>query len=654
MGERGATGSMGSAGESPQLPGQLALESKGLVGFVRDASGMPVASGAVILVPSSAVAALAKQPLDLGLSPADVKELELDEPLEDLLDRNAAAYARAGVGEDGSYRFSDLPEGASFVVWQPDASDVAHLPGGSACRVASDRSSLQGRRLDLRVSGRPSSAAVYVGSSACFNCHGRQRSMRTAHRVSLRRPGLRGAFQDVSPWPSFDAGLTAFEQGTTLYYYDCDPNRSGEAKCKVSGTDPRGATPSAVVRFELQLARDLGLARGEIGAYTVQLVNRSGPGTATYPVLLTYGGVAHRQDFLTRVSVGNGQSSVFVLPLQWNVEGTMGNAGFEDWPYRDLRSDQWYDYANNQLRRPDLTQSFDNQCAGCHFTGMKLSGSETSGFRARAVSDPNGDFDYDEDGRPEEINIGCESCHGPGSEHLEDKQRGKHIVSPSLLTPERELLICGACHSRPAGKGGANAEAPLSSQGLMPVPGLRRGEFADQFTTRVDAAAEHLHASGDSNAPHQQYTDFVRTSMARNGSVLMTCSSCHDAHGNAEHSHDLRSASDDNAACTACHSGSDFTAPRGHVQKATGFIHDGTEDTFFTCTSCHMVRSVASGARHKELLDNLPGDATPVQYLHGDVASHRFSVTRRSQASQQPVAATLQCGFCHGQTLVNP
>ena len=88
MGERGATGSMGSAGESPQLPGQLALESKGLVGFVRDASGMPVASGAVILVPSSAVAALAKQPLDLGLSPADVKALELDEPLEDLDQRD--------------------------------------------------------------------------------------------------------------------------------------------------------------------------------------------------------------------------------------------------------------------------------------------------------------------------------------------------------------------------------------------------------------------------------------------------------------------------------------------------------------------------------------------------------------------------------------
>jgi hypothetical protein len=386
----------------------------------------------------------------------------------------------------------------------------------------------------------------------------------------------------------------------------------------------------------------------------MQLVNVAGAGTATYPVLLTYGGAAYRQHYLTRIALDNARSSMFVLPLQWNIKGVASFPDSTDWPYRDLRSDQWYDYATNQLKRPQLTQAFDNQCAGCHFTGMKMTGSESTGFSARAVSDPNGDFDYDGDGRAEEINVGCESCHGPGSEHIEDRTRGLHIVSPSLLTPERELLICGVCHSHPAGKGGAAGEAPLSMQGTMPTPGLRRGEFADQYTTRVDAAPEHLFASGDSRASHQQYTDFLRTSMARNGSVLMTCSSCHDAHGNDDHTHNLRTAASDNASCTACHSGADYMKPRGHVQKATGFIHDGTEDTFFVCTNCHMVRTVASGARHTELLDNLPRDVTPVQYFHGDIASHRFKVTRRAQAALQPVASTLECGFCHGKDLVNP
>lgn len=651
MGERGATGPAGPAGEASDAPEWIELESDGLVGLVRDGSRTLLSTGRVVLVPASAVAALAQQPLDLSLPPSEVKTLAIDEPLEDLLDQHVDDYAQAELRADGSYRFTSLPEGAYFVVWLPAADDSGHLPGGSACRVASDRSSLIGRRLDLRVSAVPSSAATYVGSSSCFSCHGRQRIMRTAHRVGLQAAGMRGVFQDIHRWPEIDAGLSAFERSTTLYYYDCDTNRAGAAKCKVSDVDPRTASPDAAVRFELQLARDPSAARG---GYSMQLINRSGPGTASYPVSLTYGGALRRQTYLARVGVGGGRSSVFVLPLQWNATGSTNNASFEDWPFRDLHSDQWYDFATDQLKRPELTQSFDNQCAGCHFTGMTLEGDADSGYRAHAVADPNGDYDYDEDGRPEEINIGCESCHGPGSEHIEDSVRGRHIVSPSLITPERELLLCGACHSRPAGKGGSSGEAPLSSDGLMPRPGLRRGEFAERFTTRVDISADHVFASGDSRAPHQQYTDFVRTTMARNGSVLMTCSSCHDAHGSDEHEHDLHAAASDNAACTACHSGEQFTAPRGHVQQTTGFIHDGTEDTFLRCTSCHMVRSVAAGARKRELLDNLPRQSTPVQYYHGDIASHRFKVTRRDQAELQPVAATLECGFCHGQDLVNP
>jgi hypothetical protein len=43
-----------------------------------------------------------------------------------------------------------------------------------------------------------------------------------------------------------------------------------------------------------------------------------------------------------------------------------------------------------------------------------------------------------------------------------------------------------------------------------------------------------------------------------------------------------------------------------------------------------------------------------VQYYHGDVASHRFEVTPRAQFAEQPVAATLACGFCHGEKLPNP
>jgi predicted CXXCH cytochrome family protein len=133
----------------------------------------------------------------------------------------------------------------------------------------------------------------------------------------------------------------------------------------------------------------------------------------------------------------------------------------------------------------------------------------------------------------------------------------------------------------------------------------------------------------------------------------MTCTSCHDAHGSDDHEHELRLAADDNASCTGCHSADSYASLRGHVETATGFVHDASSDSELACTVCHMVRTATSGARHPELLDRIPATPT-VQYFHGDIASHRFAVTSGEHFAEQPVAATLRCGFCHGTEFVNP
>jgi predicted CXXCH cytochrome family protein len=476
--------------------------------------------------------------------------------------------------------------------------------------------------------------------------------MRTTHRLSLQVPGLRGAFQDPSVWPDLDKGISLFDQSATLYYYDCDP-ADAEGPCRVSSTDPTLATPSAVISFELQLTRNPTIAKENVGAYTLTIVNRAGSGSASYDVALSYGGFLSKQHYLTRIPNGDGSFSYYLLPLQYNVAGDDGADAFRDWVWRDYRSSDWYDLASSKLVEPGAERSFDAQCAGCHLTGMRLAGSAQRGWTAHAVGDLSGDFDYDGDGRREEINVGCESCHGPASEHLEAKVRGVNIVSPSLLTPERELLLCGRCHSRAQGHGGDGSEAPLSADGRMPPAGLRRAELASAYAARVDGDAEDFYPSGDSRAQHAQYSDFLRTTMHRNGSVLMTCTSCHDAHGSDENAHELRQAADDNTACTGCHSEDKYVAPRQHVEAATGFVHDGSSDSDFVCTRCHMVRTISSGARHPELLDKIPSSPT-VQYYHGDIASHRFVVTRRAHYAEQPIAATLRCGFCHGTDFANP
>jgi predicted CXXCH cytochrome family protein len=628
----------------------LAIEPQGLAGYVRDAAGL-VAGGRVVLVAADDAAALKDHPVDLTQSPADAAASPYDEPIEDLIDTADGGYASADVDENGVYRFSNVAPGAYFIAWLPAEDDATHLPGGSDCRVAYDAASLHGTQRDIKVSGAAPAGAQHVGSSTCLNCHGRHRTFRTGHRVGLSVMGLNGQLQDASPWEEFSVGVEAFEAGTTLYYWDCDGARSGFSKCRVSDSDPTELDENAVTSFEVSLDRDLNRSRGETGAYYVEIVNRRGPGTARYDVALSYGGAVHKQRYLTRLINQNGSASHHTLLVQRNFAGDTDLANFAWWPWRDYHSERWYDFETETLREPAASASFDANCAGCHFTGFKLTGDDDGGWSASAVSDPNGAFDFDGDGRREEINTGCESCHGAGSAHIESSVRGQHIVSPSLLTPGREMTLCGACHSRPKGVGGGESDAPLSAEGLMPAPGIRRSQYLAEHTSRIDAAPSSFHPSGDSKSHHQQSTDLLRSTKYRNGSLLMTCANCHDPHGSDENPAELRVASG-NDFCIQCHGGTEYTEIREHLEVRTGINHVGVEEEFFACTLCHMVPTASSGAGTEQLLDNVPTDPL-VQYFNGDIRSHRFTVTDQEHAGVQPVAATQSCAFCHRGFLPN-
>lgn len=652
QGPPGPPGSGADASLPPDAPtASIELEPAGLVGLVTDGTGLAVTSGDVYLIPAADLAT--RPPIDLTLSPAAAAAASNDEPLEDLLDQRASTYPRAQVAMNGQYRFTTVASGNWFVVWRPGPADDAHLPGGSRCRTALASASLVGQRLDIAVSGAPSAGATYIGSTACIQCHGRHRAQRSAHFNGLQVPGMRSNLQDTSAWPSFDAALAAFDAGRTLYYFNCDASAAGAVQCSVSDSAP--AAP-AVVSFELRLAHDPTVARGQAGEYSVTFVNQRRPETpARYDVALTYGGALRRQQFVARQRNASGTWSLFVLPMQFNHDGDAAATDPASRPWRDDRASRWYDIAAGTLRRPGGESAFDNRCLGCHAPGFTLRGSATEGWSGRAVGDPNGEFDLDGDGRREEINVGCESCHGPGSEHVESATRGSRIVSPGLLTPEREMTLCGACHSRPVGVGGGGTEAPLNAAGRMPRPGMRRGDYLRAHTTRIDAtAADGLHPSGDSRGNHQQFTDFIRSTMYRNTTQLMTCTSCHDSHGSDRLPHDLRQSASDNSLCTTCHSTAAFTTVRPHVAMTTTPIHDSAPVGQFVCTTCHMVGTVVAGAGVPALRDTDPSSARPVQHRQGEIAGHRFNVTRRAAVTSQPVAFTSACASCHQLFLPNP
>ena len=594
QGPEGPPGPEGPAGP-PGEPGgpPLDLEPEGLVGRVLDVRLLPVAGGTVYLIPAADVAALGDDEIDLQLSPLDTAALPFDEPLDDLIDTNGPTYASATVDADGVYRFTTIADERYFVTWAPDSGDTMHLPGGDQCRSSVQSADLVGTQVDIKVSGAASATATYVGSSTCLTCHGGHRSTRTAHRVGLQAAGVRGNLQDISPWPDFDAGLDKFEAGTVLFYYDCPDATTGFSKCRVSEGAP--TEPGAVVWFTVELNRNETIPLGQRGAYSLtveNVINGADPNSPqTYSADMTYGGAVHKQRYMTRLENDDASFSYYLLMVQYNYEGDFNFPSSNNWPWRDYHSERWYDFTNQLLIEPEESKAFDNNCAGCHFNGFRIEGDgeNNKGWQALPVPDPNGAMDFDGDGRLDEINTGCEACHGPGSEHLEQRPQGGYIVSPELLTPGRELMICGRCHSRPKGLGAGGTDAPLSVDNLMPLPGTRRAVFAELYTQRVDGTATSFWPTSlDSKSHHQQYSDFIRSAHYRNEFELMTCSTCHDPHGNDDNPSQLLIAAEDNTSCTQCHIEAapvNFPPVGEHVEAATGLNHGDSLE----CVTCHMV-----------------------------------------------------------------
>jgi len=649
-GPEGPEGPQGPPGETPDMG--IEPEPLGLVGRVMQGNQRPVPGGTVYLVPAADVESLSETEIDIFASPSETAALDNDEPIEDLIDDNDGSYATASVDENGEYRFETLPEGSHFVVWFPAADDARHLPGGNNTRVAFPTASLIGMQMNIFVSSQPSAEATYVGSSTCMVCHGLHSTTATAHNVGLQVPGVRSSLQDVSPWPDFDEGLEAFEEDALLYYYDCDGDALGPSKCEVARDDPT-VLPST--SFTVQLNRNEAIPLGQPAAYELTVTNVANPGglqsPRTYDVALTYGGALYKQQYLTRRTNSDGSFTYFVLPLVYNYQGDFSNPDPVDWPWRDYLSEQWFDFGSELLMEPKSSQSFDNNCAGCHMTGFSLAGSDADGWSASAVPDPGGAFDYDGDDRVELINTGCEVCHGPGSEHLELGSRGSYIVSPGLLTPGRATAICGSCHSRPIGRGAGETGLPLSIGNQMPPAGIRRADFAVEHTTRVSGAREDFFTSDDPAAHYQQYSDHIRSRHYRNPDRISTCTGCHSPHANFEDVYGSDVQDNLNVVCTVCHS--EVIPVIEHVVAKTGFSHS-TIDREFRCTECHMVPTAKSGASTRALLDVTPSSAPTVRYFWNDIASHRMVMTDRSASQEQPTAATNRCAGCHGAFFPNP
>ncbi len=181
--------------------------------------------------------------------------------------------------------------------------------------------------------------------------------------------------------------------------------------------------------------------------------------------------------------------------------------------------------------------TWNSMCADCHSTNV-VKGFDKGVFTTTYV----------------EENVGCEACHGPGSEHRDDPK----------ISLEATNDVCLPCHSR---------RTQLRD-------GYRPGLDVFDFYQVVPIAPPLYHADGQIDDEVYVWGSFQQSRMSAAG---VTCLDCHYVHR-------AGASSPSATTCTTCHS------ERGNPRFPTLVMKDYLSDDHFrgpghedvTCLDCHM------------------------------------------------------------------
>jgi len=241
-------------------------------------------------------------------------------------------------------------------------------------------------------------------------------------------------------------------------------------------------------------------------------------------------------------------SDYYMLPAQWNVET-------EEWAAYQPKNDWWARediYPKEWDRRPT-----SKLCEGCHTTGFDV---QTK--------------------KPAEQNISCESCHGPGSLHVENEGIGQ-IVNPINLSHERGSMVCFQCHmsGRPPKGEFENYAWPV---------GYKPGEDLKKFWVYAKPTGENgyeMWADGYAHKNRVQGNTFIQSKMYHKG---IHCFTCHDPHGSRYTSFTIKSG-ENNSLCLSCHGENAlYSVYKINLSEHT---HHDAESLGSRCIECHMPKT---------------------------------------------------------------
>ncbi|WP_299599371.1 lipopolysaccharide assembly protein LapB [uncultured Microbulbifer sp.] len=298
------------------------------------------------------------------------------------------------------------------------------------------------------------------------------------------------------------------------------------------------------------------------GQYFVRTDNAKGE-LQEFPIAYTFG-VYPLQQYLIEFPGGRLQA----LSVSWDSrpkeEG--GQRWFHLYPDEEIKH-------SDPLHWTGINQNWNFQCADCHSTNLQKNYDSTSQTFATQWS---------------EINVGCESCHGPGKQHLvwaelpEDKRAAD-------ATQGFEILFDGRRQARwamDAESGIAHIQNDVHTQKEIPVcaqchsrrgtqhPGVQPDDdFLDYFHPALLSDGLY-HADGQINDEVYVWGSFQQSKMHAAG---VTCSNCHNPH-----SLELRAKGND--VCAQCHLPTKFDTAEHHFHPAGS---DGAQ-----CVNCHMTDKV--------------------------------------------------------------
>jgi predicted CXXCH cytochrome family protein len=238
----------------------------------------------------------------------------------------------------------------------------------------------------------------------------------------------------------------------------------------------------------------------------------------------------------------------FVLPAQWDVTHQIWR------PYFVKNGTDWWAplYPPDNMKRPT-----GPLCDGCHSVNYNTENKTVT-----------------------EWNVGCEGCHGPGSEHVARPSRS-NIVNPARLGSVAANDTCIQCHSQ-----GQPLQNPIEGKYYDWPVGFQVGEKLQNFWKleehRLGETTFTHFADGNAHKNRMQGNDFVQSVMYTRG---VKCSSCHDVHGTENNALLIKPA---NVICLECHGHGSPAGP--HVNTIEEHTHHKVGSTGDECVACHMPR----------------------------------------------------------------